>query len=191
MLLDDYIPQWQFNEFHQTMIAAAPEVVYAAMRKVNLGRSPLVKPLLILRELPIRLWNQDYESRGLSGTLDDMREVGFIPLADEPPKEYVFGLVGRFWVLSPQIQDLTPEEFIRFNKPGQAKVAANLLITELGPNTCRLSTETRIQCLGPKAKRQFQRYWLMIRPFSGLIRLEWLRLIKREAAMQTWARGNN
>lgn len=181
MRIDDFMPQWQFNEYHQTMVAAAPEVVYEAARHADLGRSPIVRPLLALRELPMRLFKRDFKSSSLGGTLDDMREFGFIALADEQPHEYVFGLVGRFWVLSPELRELTPNEFILFNQPGQAKAAANLLVTKLGPNTCRLSTETRIQCLGPKAKRQFQRYWTMIRPFSGLIRLEWLRLIKKEA----------
>ncbi len=184
MLLDEFMPQWQFNEYHHTMVAAEPDAVYHAARHMDLGRSPLVKPLLILRELPMRLFQRDFKTSGIGGTLDDMREEGFIQLADAPPHEYVFGLVGRFWVLSPEMQELTPEEFTAFNGQGQAKAAANLLIEQLGPGTCRLSTETRIQCLGPKAKREFQRYWLMIRPFSGLIRLEWLRLIKKEAQRQ-------
>ena len=184
MRLDYFMPQWHFDEYHQTMIAAEPQDVYHAARRVRLGDSPLVKPLLILRELPMRMFQRDFKSKGLSGTLDDMRAMGFIPLTDEPPHEYVFGLAGRFWVPTPELRELTPEEFTLFDEPGQAKAAVNLLVTRLGPNTCRLSTETRVQCLGPKAKRQFQRYWTMIRPFSGLIRLEWLRLIKREAQQQ-------
>lgn len=181
MRIDDFMPQWDFNEYHQTMVAAEPETIYKAVRKVELGRSPLVRPLLLLRELPMRLFVRDYESTGLAGTLDDMFELGFIKLADQPPDELVFGLAGRFWVLSPKLHELTPREFIAFDQPGQAKAAGNLHIRRLGQNTCRLSTETRIQCLDPKAKRQFRRYWTMIRPFSGLIRIEWLRLIKREA----------
>jgi hypothetical protein len=184
MRLDDFMPQWHFNEYHQAMVAARPEKVYDAARRVDLGRSPLVRPLLIMRELPMRLFQRDYESPGLSGTLDDMLDFGFLKLADEPPDEFVFGLAGRFWVLSPELHELTPDEFIAFDQPGQAKAAANLLVTTLGANTCRLSTETRIQCLDSKAKRGFQRYWTMIRPFSGLIRIEWLRLIKKEAEMR-------
>jgi hypothetical protein len=182
MQLDDFMPQWQFNEYHQTMVAAPPAVVYETARYMDLGRSPIIKSLLVMRELPKRLLHRNEDLPGWGGSLDELLETGpFIRLTDAPPHEYVFGLAGRFWVPSPELRQLTPEEFIAFDEQGQAKVATNLLVTELGPNTCRLSTETRIQCLGSKAKRRFQRYWTMIRPFSGLIRIEWLRLIKKEA----------
>lgn len=182
MRIDDFMPQWHFNEYHQTLVAAPPETVYETARQIDMGRSPIIKSLLVLRELPMRLLHRNQDPPGWGGTLEELREAGpFIHLTDDPPREYVFGLAGRFWVPSPEMHKLTPEEFIAFAEPGRAKVAANLLVSELGPNTCRLSTETRILCLDRKAKRQFQRYWTMIRPFSGLIRLEWLRLIKREA----------
>lgn len=181
MRLDEFMPLWHFSEFHQTLVAAEPEAVYEAARRVDLGSSPVVKPLLFLRELPMRLFVRGFERPGLRGTLDEMLALGFIQLADDPPQEYVFGLAGRFWVLSPELHRLTPHEFTAFDQPGQAKVAANLLVTPLGQSTCRLSTETRVQCLDSKAMRQFRRYWLMIRLFSGFIRLEWLRFIKREA----------
>jgi len=188
MRLDDFMPQWHFSEYHQTMIAAPPEAVYEAVRHLDTGCSPVVGLLLRLRELPWRLKQRDFKSPGLGCTLDDMIKMGFIELADQPPREYVFGLAGRFWTLDYEILGLTPEGFSGLARPGYAKVAANFLVTRLGPGTSRLSTETRVQCLGPQAKREFQRYWLMIRPFSGLIRLEWLRLVKREAVRQARSR---
>ena len=44
-----------------------------------------------------------------------------------------------------------------------------------------LSTETRILCLGPKALKRFRAYWMVIRPFSGIVRKEWLRIAKKMA----------
>jgi hypothetical protein len=44
-----------------------------------------------------------------------------------------------------------------------------------------LSTETRVLATDAAARRRFRRYWLAIRPFSGLIRRVWLRAIKRRA----------
>lgn len=189
MRLDDFMPQWQFDEYHQTMIAAPPDVVYEAIRNLDASCSPVVGFLLRLRELPWRLKNRDFKSPGLGCTLDNMIEMGFIALADEAPREFVFGLAGRFWTLDLKILDLEPKEFAGFAQRGYAKVAANFLVTRLGPGTSRLSTETRVQCLDPKSKRGFRRYWRMIRPFSGLIRLEWLRIVKREAERQTKRRG--
>jgi hypothetical protein len=182
MRIDDFMPQWQFQEYHQTLVAAPPAVVYETARYIDMGRSLIIKSLLVMRELPRRLLHRNQDLPGWGGSLDELLGTGpFIHLSVDPPREYVFGLAGRFWVPSPELRQLTPAEFIAFAEPCQAKVAVNLLVTELGPSTCRLSTETRIQCLDPKSKRRFRRYWTMIRPFSGLIRIEWLRLIKQEA----------
>jgi len=49
-----------------------------------------------------------------------------------------------------------------------------------GPAT-RLTTETRIKCLDEDSRSRFGWYWAFIRPFSGLIRMEMLRAIKRKA----------
>jgi hypothetical protein len=44
-----------------------------------------------------------------------------------------------------------------------------------------LSTETRILCTDDRNRRRFRRYWAVVRPFSGLIRIELLRIVRREA----------
>lgn len=45
-----------------------------------------------------------------------------------------------------------------------------------------LTTETRVQALTPWARRVFRLYWLVVGPFSALIRRRWLRAIARAAA---------
>jgi hypothetical protein len=60
------------------------------------------------------------------------------------------------------------------------------------PDTCKavvdfrieppfLTTETRVHVADPAARRKFARYWRVIRPFSGLIRILMLRGAKRRA----------
>ncbi len=44
-----------------------------------------------------------------------------------------------------------------------------------------LSTETRVQLTDARSRRSFRRYWLVVRPFSGLVRRAWLRAIARRA----------
>lgn len=178
MLLDHFMPHHHFGEFHQALALASPERLYRATQDLDMRRSPLVGGLMLLRELPVRLARRDFSSQGLGRSLEQMRAFGFILLADQPPREMVLGLVGRFWNLSPQIIRLPPGEFRDFNQPGYAKVASNFLVEPLGPGLARLSTETRVLCLGPEAKARFRAYWTLIRPFSGLIRREWLRLAR-------------
>src|SRR5881227_582698 len=45
----------------------------------------------------------------------------------------------------------------------------------------RLSTETRVHVADPSARRKFARYWRVIRPFSGLTRILFLREVRRRA----------
>ena len=44
-----------------------------------------------------------------------------------------------------------------------------------------VATETRVRCTDAASLRSFRRYWRVIRPFSGLVRREALRAIRRTA----------
>ena len=57
-----------------------------------------------------------------------------------------------------------------------------------GPATTRLVTETRVQCLDAASSRRFGLYWVVVRPFSGLIRRAMLRAVAREATRPVLAR---
>jgi hypothetical protein len=37
-----------------------------------------------------------------------------------------------------------------------------------------LYTETRVAAMDDRARRAFRRYWLVVGPFSGLVRRRWL-----------------
>jgi hypothetical protein len=44
-----------------------------------------------------------------------------------------------------------------------------------------LTTKTRVLLTDDRSRNAFRRYWLLIRPFSGLIRRRWLAAIARRA----------
>lgn len=44
-----------------------------------------------------------------------------------------------------------------------------------------LATEARVQVPDPVSRRKFSRYWCLVRPFSGIIRMRVLRAAKRRA----------
>ena len=64
-----------------------------------------------------------------------------------------------------------------FTEPGYAKMALNYRLED-----GMLSTETRVLLTDERSRKAFRRYWLVIRPFSGLIRRAWLRAIARRAS---------
>ncbi|MFZ6010127.1 MAG: hypothetical protein ACOYXT_07225 [Bacteroidota bacterium] len=114
-------------------------------------------------------------------TKKGLQQSHFVELEQCPNQELILGLVGQFWKLSGNLQAIEPAEFVAFRTAGFAKASWNFLLTPQANGTTLLETETRILCLDEKTRRRFSRYWFFIRPFSGIIRLQMLRLIRRKA----------
>ena len=87
-------------------------------------------------------------------------------------------LIGRPWTPGGGLRP--GEDFVRFNEPGYAKMAMDLRALPDGEGA-RLETETRVFLTDAAARRRFAAYWLVVRPFSGLIRRRWLRAAKQRA----------
>jgi len=60
-----------------------------------------------------------------------------------------------------------------------AKVGWSFSFNERPDDTTEIITETRVLCLNTKTKFLFCIYWFFVKPYSGLIRIEMLRLIKK------------
>ena len=122
------------------------------------------------------------ESRTAGTYPDRLERFGFTRLAEITGRELVFGLAGRFWRPDGGLRRLSGrEDFQSFTEDGCVKTAWNLRIVVVGAGRCVLSTETRIQCFGPAARRKFRLYWTLVGPFSGAIRMGLLRGVKRRA----------
>ncbi|MBI5583930.1 MAG: hypothetical protein HY892_08915 [Deltaproteobacteria bacterium] len=170
MLIDHYLPHYDIQARYAIDIRAPLPRVYEAARRLDLKASRVARTLFRLRGLP-----------ETNLALEGMLNWGFVLLADEPEREIVLGLIGRFWVRSPQIESVPAEAFVDFIRPGTAKAVMNLAFDNQPAGTVRLSTETRVGCSDDASRRSFRRYWRLIGPFSGLIRREWLRRIKKQA----------
>lgn len=170
VLLDEFLPSYHFSERHGLEIDAPPDKVFETVMRCDLSESHLVRWLFRLRNLP----------RGAI-KLEGQARIGFRILKVWQDREVVIGLVGCFWTLSGGIVPIRADEFERFDAAGYAKGAFNFLLEPLDLERTALTTETRIWCTCPWSKRSFGFYWAMIRPWSGLIRREWLRLVRRNA----------
>lgn len=185
MLLDKYLPAYDFNEAHTVIVHASPEKVFAAIKDLKPTElSQIVYWLMSIREFPAKLVGKPLsQKRSDKPFLEQLYEDGFSPLDEMPCREIVFGLIGQFWELtggqSPQVA--SPQEFLAFDQPDYAKVAANLAVTNLGNGVVRCSTETRIHAADPATKKKFAFYWRLISMGSGFIRVLWLKAIKRKA----------
>jgi hypothetical protein len=186
MLLDAHLPVFDFVERHSVRVAASPAASFGAVSRADLGGGPLTRTLFLLRALPglavaPRATVGRFLRRGRTVNLASLAGAGFAILGEVPGREVVLGTIGRFWRASGGMRPFAPAEFAGFSEPGWAKGAWNFLV-EPGPDGgTTLSTETRVRCTDARSRRTFRRYWLLVRPFSGLIRIEMLRAIRREA----------
>lgn len=185
MRLDEFLPSYEFREFHKVMIAAPPERVFAALKQLTIAElSPWIFVLTGIRALPARMLRQPATATLREELfLEQLYKGGFIPLAEEPGCEMVFGLVGQFWKPTGGIQPNIPDAaaFLAFNNPDVAKAVTNLAIhvDQSGRTYC--TTETRVHVPGRGTRRKFACYWRIILPGSAVIRVLWLRAIKRRA----------
>jgi hypothetical protein len=188
MLLDAWLPEFQLVERHGVVVAAPPAVAFAAIRRSDLGSGPLTRTLLFLRALPgLVVAPRETVRRFLARrgsvhlTLDALASAGFVILGEDPGREVVLGTIGRFWRPSGDMRPFAAAEFASFDEPGWAKAAWSFRVDRAPDGRSTVSTETRVLCTDARSRRTFRRYWRIVRPFSGLIRIEMLRAIRREA----------
>jgi len=165
----EFLATSDFHSRHATDVRGSAAAAFSAIRHLDLRRSPLVRVLFRLRGLPTS-----------AGSFDGLRRLGFVPLLEVPDRALVLGVAGRFWSPRGALQRLSPDAFQQFDRPGWAKAVWSFVIEPAGAGRVRLVTETHIRCFGTAARRRFGRYWVLVGPFSGLIRRECLRLVRQD-----------
>jgi hypothetical protein len=197
VLLDELMPTYDVVERHRTLVRAAPDVVYAAIREADLAGGPLARTLMAIRLMPaaviallrsprramVELHERDERRRKSSGgvRLADFERSGFHVVAECAPEELVIGLLGKFWTPRGALRDTVNVADFRAGPPsGLALAGWNFTTLRHADGLTELATETRVWC-APDVRANFRAYWLVVRPGSGLIRREMLRAIRREA----------
>ena len=169
------LPQWHFRERHRHPTSAPAAALIDAVEAVTWAEIPVMRSLMRIRSagrLPLMANHR---------VLDDMATLGFTVLA-RTEDEVVVAAVGRPWAPSgrraPRLRDQANPAgyFVAFDDPGWAKMAVNFRAGDR-----ELTTETRVLVTDERSRRAFRRYWLLIRPFSGLIRRRWLAALVRRA----------
>ena len=171
-VLDEVLPVWHHAARYTIHVEASPERALEAARHVSAAEMPSARLLMRLRGLrPSR-----------PGPLTDaMVADGFVRVGED-----ALVLVGRPWSLRGSLRRV--DDFVAFDEPGYAKIAFDFTAARDGNGT-RLATETRVLLTDVAARRRFAAYWLVVRPFSGLVRRSWLAAAKRRAEGEQAATG--
>jgi hypothetical protein len=162
--LDEFMPAWQFNEVHSTLVAASPEVAFAAIHAITAREILFFRTLVAIRTLGL----PGPESILRPGENDPVLAIAtrttFRTIANDPPREVV----------------------VAMRLGAATEGAMNFSVTPEGDGTCRVTTETRVFATTKAAARKFAIYWHLILPGSDIIRRMWLRAIRLRVARQRY-----
>jgi len=193
--LDDFMPVWQFSEFHSIRIAASKEKVYAGLMQVTADEILFFRTLIWIRRFgrpgPESILNPSPDTP----LLETATRTTFIVLAqpqteEAPQQEIVLGTLVAAPPNRHSSGKKTPEGFKALaasGQPGFALAAMNFRLEDCGAlspgptsSPCTLlTTETRVYATDAGTRRRFARYWRVIYPGSSLIRRMWLRAVRK------------
>jgi len=166
-LIDKYIPQYTFNEYHEIVVNCPIGNVYHIAKDFDLSKSKIIEFLFKIRGLPTKRLN-------LQNFIND---IGFTNLEENFPNENLIG----FWARVKIAKIPSYEDFINNSISPWIKAVWNFQFEEMEDNKTKVSTETRVLCIAPITRLTFGLYWLMIKPFSSLTRKIMLKIIKNDA----------
>ena len=178
-VLDAAVPEYQFFEWHSTRVHARPEEVMQAVRESTFGDMKSLDTLLKIRAAALRIPDRDngvfsHDKR----ILDMFAASGFISGGSD--HEVVMCMAAN--VREKRRLELhSLQECGDYREPGAFKMAFTLYVEEDGEGWSTLITETRVMVLDEATRRGMGRYWRLIVPGSGLLRIQWLEGIKKRA----------
>jgi len=179
MLIDSFAPKPDAVEVHSIVINASRATVYCELRTADLGQSIIIKSLLALRSIPGYIARPSALPQNRQITMQTLMDSGFGLLAEKQDEEIVLGITGRFWRPAGNVSPFNRPDFDRPVAAGFARGVWNFSVSEPTPGHTLLTTETRVTCGDPASRRKFLAYWLVVRPFSGLIRLIMLKSVRK------------
>ena len=164
-MIDHYLPAYDYNEIHSKIINAPVGTVYSNLRHLDFSSSWISRILFKMRGLGTNAMSFDL-----------MVDTGsFFTVYEKENSEWVVGLLSESFKMPSTLDN--NQDFRDWNPGRGIKIAWNFKCDAITKKRVRVITETRIKCLNKKSRYIFSLYWFFIRPFSGLIRREMLRIL--------------
>lgn len=158
--IDSWLPTFDVGERHEIAVAFSAEEALRRALATPAAPDRFVRFLFRLRAL-----------RPEGSIQQFMAANGFMVL-ERTATTYVVGLAARRC----RVPLADPAAWRAAMLPRTVKIAADLH-AESEPSGSRLITETRVSATDAAARLPFRLYWLLIGPFSKLIRRRWLRTV--------------
>jgi carbon monoxide dehydrogenase subunit G len=177
LLIDEVMPSYHRRIRHSGVFSASPARCLDAAVHLDVMRYRVVRVLMAARSLP----EGGRPIRTLR--IADLTEppLSWLELGEQPGREVVLGQIARPWQRGAErIIPANAEEFRRFDQPGYAKIVLSVHAEPRDLSTSELIIETRVWITDQDSRRHFGRYWLLVGPFSGVIRRLAMRALAAE-----------
>jgi hypothetical protein len=195
-LLDHLLPVWDAQRVERRVIPVPIAQAYdAAMRTDFLDAvrdSRVVRTLFALRSSAERvvafLRRRPFQEPPPPTRLRlmDLPATGdWVRLGADRPREFAFGVAGRFWAGSTTWVPMDSDAFTSFTTTGFARIGCHLYFTSLGSGRTQVSYVARTRANDPKSREGFLNYWMFVAPFVGFVMRVTLRAIERTAIGRT------
>lgn len=180
-LLDRFLPRFDVRERFDTVVAAPADLVLQTAVDFDMQSLPLVKLIFRTRET---LMGAKPPPRRSQGIVAETTSLGWGVLASQSGRYIACGAACQPWLADVTFIPIPAEAFADYGEPDRVKIAWTLETEPLGPETTRLSHETRAMATDDQARIKFRRYWRWARFGIIAIRLLLLPAVRRSAQRQ-------
>ena len=156
--IENWLPRYDIGQRHEVVLSASAEQAVAAALSTPAAPDRLVRALFRLRGLDPH------------GSIRAFMAANGFTVLEETATTFVVGLVA----CRRNIPVADAAAWRQASLPGSIRIAADFRAEPRGSGT-RLITETRVAAMDRRALWGFRLYWLLVGPFSKLIRRRWLR----------------
>jgi hypothetical protein len=156
--IDSWLPAFDVGERHEVALPLSPEQALRRALAAPAAPDGFVRLLFRLRGLRP------------SGSIEQFIAANGFTVLERTPTTYVVGLVARGY----RVREGNAAAWQAVDAPRSVRIAADFR-AEAAPGGSLLITETRVAASGRLALLGFRTYWLLVGPFSKLIRRRWLR----------------
>jgi len=177
--IDEFLPEYSFNEYHEVKINASPEKVKYALQTTGVKDIPAALFLMKIRGIA---GDKDLSDQAKNNQADPEKLVtpdfNFFVVDSS---ELITFIVIKATAKTPPPEIKSAKQFLEFKEPGYVKVAMNFRLIRLENGQTLLTTETRNDGTTQEDRRHFGRYWRIIYPGSAIIRRVWLDTLAKKA----------
>lgn len=180
--IERLIPAWDVRSYHQTIVQAPADMVFAVAEHFDLQSIPLVRAIFWLRGKLMRASRSS--PRRPAGLVAEAKSLGWGELYRRPGRELVMGAVTQPWLADVRFTAVPEDEFLGYGEHDRVKIVWTIEAVPIEPGLTLLRTETRVRATDLVAQQKFLRYWRFAQYRIQLIRWLHLPAVRRAAELQ-------